>query len=100
MRVIEFDRNSRRIILSVSAYYRTKEKDELEAFVAKHPTRTIKVKDVVEEIPEFTPGPQETAPPSAQEAPQSELAEAPEEPPSPDESPKEEGESPPEEGAK
>jgi small subunit ribosomal protein S1 len=100
LRVIEFDRNSRRIILSVSAYYRTKERDELEAFVAKHPTRTIKVEDVVEKIPKFSPGPEETAPPSTREAPQSEVAEAPEEPPSPDESQKEEGESPPEEGAK
>jgi len=100
LRVIEFDRNSRRIILSVSAYYRTKEKDELEAFVAKHPTRTIKVRDVVAEVPEIIPRPQETPPAPAEESPQEKTAEAQEETPSPDESPKEEGESPPEEGAK
>jgi len=97
LRVIEFDRNSRRIVLSVSAYYRTKEKDELEAFVAKHPTRTIKIKDVVEEIPKITAGPPEATSPSAEETSQSEVAEAQEEPSSSDEPPKEESGASPEE---
>lgn len=49
LKVTEFDQSSRRIVLSVSEYYKDKEKAELEAYLAKHPTKTIKVKELVEE---------------------------------------------------
>jgi len=49
LKVIEFDQPGRRIILSVEEYYKDKEKAELEAYLAKHPTKTIKVKELVEE---------------------------------------------------
>jgi small subunit ribosomal protein S1 len=63
LRVIEFDSKNRKIILSVEAYYAVREKEELEKFVAQHPTRTLKVKDVIgsdlsetkEEKPEQAP---------------------------------------------
>jgi small subunit ribosomal protein S1 len=48
LRVIEFDSKNRRIILSVDAYYAVREQDELDKFIAKHPTRSIKLQDVVE----------------------------------------------------
>ena len=49
LKVIEFDQPGRKIILSIDAYYKDREKAELEAFLAKHPTRTMKVKELVEE---------------------------------------------------
>jgi len=49
LKVTEFDQSSRRIVLSVTEYYKDKEKAELEAYLAKHPTKTIKVKELVEE---------------------------------------------------
>jgi len=53
MRVIDFDRIGKRIVLSVTEYYKGREKAELEAFLAKHPTRTLKVEEVVEEVPKM-----------------------------------------------
>ncbi len=53
MKVIEFDRAGKRIVLSVEAYYRGREKTELEAFLAKHPTKTLKVEEIVEERPKL-----------------------------------------------
>ena len=49
LQVIEFDSKNRRIILSVDAYYASREKSELEEFLAKHPTRTIKFSDAIGE---------------------------------------------------
>ncbi len=49
LQVIEFDSKNRRIILSVDAYYASREKNELEEFLAKHPTRTIKFSDAIGE---------------------------------------------------
>jgi small subunit ribosomal protein S1 len=53
LRVIEFDRSQRKIVLSVSAYFKGREEAELEAFLAKHPTKTIKVEELVEERPKL-----------------------------------------------
>ena len=51
LKVIEFDHPGKKIVLSVEAYYRGREKTELEAFLVKHPTKTQKVKEIVEERP-------------------------------------------------
>jgi small subunit ribosomal protein S1 len=61
LKVIEFDRAGKKIVLSVEAYYRGREKTELEAFLAKHPTKTLKVEEIVEERPklEVEKGPEE-----------------------------------------
>ena len=57
LRVIEFDSKNRKIILSVEAYYSVRERDELEQFVAAHPTRTVKVKEMIgEELGELKNG--------------------------------------------
>jgi small subunit ribosomal protein S1 len=53
LRVIEFDRPQRKIVLSVTAYFKGREKAELEAFLAKHPTKTIKVEELVEGKPKL-----------------------------------------------
>jgi small subunit ribosomal protein S1 len=45
LQVIEFDRAAHKIVLSVSAYYRKREKAELEQFLAKHPTRLVSMED-------------------------------------------------------
>jgi small subunit ribosomal protein S1 len=49
LQVIEVDRSVHKIVLSVSAYYRKREKRELEQFLAKHPTHTVTVKDAISE---------------------------------------------------
>ena len=49
LRVIEFDSKNRKILLSVDAYYSVRERAELEKFVADHPTRTVKVGEMVSE---------------------------------------------------
>jgi small subunit ribosomal protein S1 len=56
LKVIEFDHPGKKIVLSVEAYYRGREKTELEAFLAKHPTKTQKVEEIVEEKPQLAPG--------------------------------------------
>jgi small subunit ribosomal protein S1 len=49
LRVIEFDSHNRRIVLSVDAYFSGREKADIEAYVAKHPTKVIPVADMVED---------------------------------------------------
>jgi small subunit ribosomal protein S1 len=53
LKVIEFDQGAKRIVLSVEAYYRGREKTELDAFLSKHPTKTLKVEEIVEERPKL-----------------------------------------------
>jgi small subunit ribosomal protein S1 len=53
LKVIEFDQGAKRIVLSVEAYYRGREKTELDAFLVKHPTKTQKVEEIVEERPKL-----------------------------------------------
>jgi small subunit ribosomal protein S1 len=53
LKVIEFDQGAKRIVLSVEAYYRGREKTELDAFLVKHPTKTLKMEEIVEERPKL-----------------------------------------------
>jgi small subunit ribosomal protein S1 len=55
LRVIEFDQGEKRIVLSVNAYYEGKERAELEEYLTKHPIKTVKLEDVVTEIPKVEP---------------------------------------------
>ncbi len=50
LKIIEFDPTNKRIVLSVDAFYRDREAAELEEFLAKHPTRTMKVEETVAEV--------------------------------------------------
>lgn len=49
LQVIELDRPAHKIVLSVAAYYKKREKTELDQFVANHPTRTVTLGDVISE---------------------------------------------------
>jgi small subunit ribosomal protein S1 len=58
LQVIEFDQPGRRIVLSVDAYYKMRERNELDQFLAKYPTRTMRVDEVAdmeEAVVEETP---------------------------------------------
>ncbi|UCD95086.1 MAG: 30S ribosomal protein S1 [Candidatus Zixiibacteriota bacterium] len=68
LQVIEFDRPAHKIVVSVSAYYRKREKTELEQFLAKHPTRTVEMKDAISERPSglMTTGPAEGEKPAGE----------------------------------
>ena len=88
LKVIEFDHSGKKIVLSVEAYYRGREKAELDAFLAKHPTKTQKVEEIVEERPRLEVGKKKT-----EEVPAEGSTEAQEGKPLPEES----GEKPPEE---
>ena len=47
VKVIEFDRHSHRIVLSVEAYYKDKERAEYEGYLSTHPIQTQKMADLV-----------------------------------------------------
>ncbi len=53
LKVIEFDSQGKKILLSVEAYYRGREQKELDDFLASHPTKTQKVEEIVEERPKL-----------------------------------------------
>ncbi len=73
LKVIEFDKGGKKIVLSVEAYNRGREKAELDALLAKHPTKTLKVEEIVEERPklevEKRPEEKKEEAPSAAETP-------------------------------
>ncbi len=46
LKVIEFDLSNRKIILSARAYFEDHEKSELEAYLARHPVKSLTVGDV------------------------------------------------------
>ncbi len=50
LQVIEFDRNQHKIVLSVSAYYKKRERKELDQFLQSHPVETVK--SVADAMPE------------------------------------------------
>lgn len=49
LKIIEFDPTNKRIVLSVDAYYRDKERSELERFISEHPTKTVLLSETVGE---------------------------------------------------
>ncbi|HEX7401212.1 MAG TPA: 30S ribosomal protein S1 [candidate division Zixibacteria bacterium] len=53
LKVMEFDHPGKKIVLSVEAYYRTREKKELDDFLGQHPTKTQKVEEIVEKRPQL-----------------------------------------------
>jgi len=73
LKVTEFDHPGKKIVLSVEAFYRTREKTELEDFLGRHPTKTQKVEEIVEQRPqvegEKASGAKTPAPPAASESP-------------------------------
>jgi small subunit ribosomal protein S1 len=48
LRIIEVDKNARKIVASVSEYMKAREEDELSHYVAAHPVSTVKLGDAVD----------------------------------------------------
>lgn len=48
LRIVEFDTEERKIILSVREYFEGKEKELLDKYLAQHPSKMVKMRDVVE----------------------------------------------------
>ncbi len=92
LQVAEFDRNQHKIVLSVTAYYKKRERNELDQFLAKHPIENAKV--MADAMPDdLKKQVEETKPeePKVEEAKAEEQAEpVSEEQPTTDEPPKEE----------
>ncbi|HDR91389.1 MAG TPA: 30S ribosomal protein S1 [candidate division Zixibacteria bacterium] len=49
LKVIEFDRFEHRIVLSVNAFFDTKEDGDLETFLSNHPTKTVSLREALGE---------------------------------------------------
>jgi len=75
LKVIEFDRPGRKIVLSVAAYFEKRDRDEYEKFLTDHPTQSVSMADAADEVPAVeTPAekPADAAPaeePKAEETP-------------------------------
>jgi hypothetical protein len=86
LKIIEFDPTNKRIVLSVDAYYRDKDRAGLEKFLAEHPTRSMSIGDSVgraaDKPEKAVPAPTADEPPAPTPAPaeqsdQPEIAAAP-----------------------
>ena len=53
LKIIEFDKENKRIVLSVSEYLKGKEKEETDKFMAEHSLIRTTLKEIVEEVPEL-----------------------------------------------
>ncbi len=76
LQVVEFDRNQHKIVLSVVAYYKKRERAEYDEYLAQHPTTTTK--SVAEAMPEeLKVEPEATPDAAAADEPAAEAAEEP-----------------------
>lgn len=53
LKVIEFDKDNKRIVLSVSEYLKGKEQEEVDRYMAEHNFTPTKLGELVEEVPEI-----------------------------------------------
>ncbi len=53
LKVIEFDKDNKRIVLSVNAYLKGKEQEVVDAYLAEHALTPTTLKEIVEEVPEL-----------------------------------------------
>jgi small subunit ribosomal protein S1 len=53
LRVIEFDKENKRIVLSVTEYLKGKEKEEVDKFMVDHSLTPTTLKEIVQEVPEL-----------------------------------------------
>lgn len=59
LKVIEFDKENKRIVLSVGEYLKGKEKEIIDGYMAEHALTATTLKDMVEEVPELEELPEE-----------------------------------------
>ena len=57
--VIEFDKENKRIVLSVGKYLEGKEKDIVDSYMSEHALTATTLKDMVEDVPELEESPEE-----------------------------------------
>jgi len=94
LKVIEFDRSARKIVLSLAAYFEKRDREEFEQFLAAHPTHSVTMGAVAGEMLPDTkhPAPEESAPEPSEPSPEPPAADNPELPASSsDDEPKAEG---------
>lgn len=53
LKVIEFDKDNKRIVLSVSEYLKGKEKEVVDSYLAEHALTPTTLKEIVQEVPEL-----------------------------------------------
>ena len=53
LKVIEFDKENKRIVLSVTEYLKDKEKEEVESYLSQHSLTATTLEELVEEVPEL-----------------------------------------------
>jgi small subunit ribosomal protein S1 len=58
LKVIEFDKENKRIVLSASEYLKDKEKEIVESYMAEHAAAPATLKDLVEEVPDLEEEPE------------------------------------------
>ncbi len=97
LKVIEFDRFEHRIVLSVNAFFDTKEEGDLETFLSNHPTKTVSLREALGEKaagfdesqrePEAEDYPIPEVPPEYEAKEEAQPEEAKEETPEPEETP-------------
>jgi small subunit ribosomal protein S1 len=58
LKVIEFDKENKRIVLSASEYLKDKESEIVEAYMAEHTAAPVTLKDLVEEVPDLEEEPE------------------------------------------
>jgi len=80
LHVIEFDQNQRKVVLSVLAYYKKRERDEFEKYLAQHQPASTPVADA---MPEEIKAAAETAPETTEAAPEPPVEEPPAKEPEP-----------------
>ncbi len=79
LKVIEFDRPGRKIVLSVAAYFEKRDREEYETFLAEHATASVSMGDAMADLaPTVEAAPADDAAPEAEAAP---VADAPAEAP-------------------
>lgn len=59
LKVIEFDAKNRRIVLSVKAFFRDRERAEMDEYLSKHPSKQTTIGDVVDVEPDKRGGKEE-----------------------------------------
>ncbi len=93
LKVIEFDRGGRKIVLSVTAYFEKRDRDEYEKFLSERTTANTAMADALQDIAPAEETPAKEAPVAeapAEDAPVAKAEETPAEAPAKEEAPKEE----------
>ncbi|MCB0299404.1 MAG: S1 RNA-binding domain-containing protein, partial [Calditrichaeota bacterium] len=59
LKVIEFDKDNKRIVLSATEYLKDKEREVVDSYMAEHASSAPTLKEMVDEVPEMEESPEE-----------------------------------------